>query len=128
MFRIKMIHRLFSRGCLLLLAPLLLTSLTPAAMASDGDGEGEKRLVITVVEEIPVEDIEDDSVPLAGFSDMAAADRGGQRHAALMGLTLLCTILYVTYFSRYEKRLFALRLEAAAAEERSMRRRREVHE
>jgi len=95
---------------------LLLSGLFPAppARAAGEENGRDGTLTITVVEEIPAEDIEESAVPLADFPDSVA--RRGTRHAVMMGLTLLAVTAYVLYFSRYEKKLFLLRRQAARAE------------
>lgn len=108
--------------CLLLTALiLLLTPRTSARAADSGDGGGARRqLVITVVEEIPAEEIEEEAVPLAAVPDTASGRE--TRHAGMMGLTLAAVIFYVLYFGRYERKLLALRREAARAESDFLRR------
>ena len=108
--------------CLLLTALiLLLTPRTSARAADSGDGGSARRqLVITVVEEIPAEEIEEEAVPLAAVPDTASGRE--TRHAGMMGLTLAAVIFYVLYFGRYERKLLALRREAARAESDFLRR------
>lgn len=109
-----------------LLAALVLVCLVPLeerAAAADEPEPERKKLVITVVEEIPAEEIPDNAVPLAPLPETAS--RSGWRHAALMGLALLAVIAYVWYFSRYERKLFLLRRQAVRAESAWMRRTRE---
>ena len=81
---------------------------------SETETTSEKQLVITVVEDIPAMDIEENEVPLAAFPDTAG--RSGTRHAVLMGLVLACVLAYVIYMGRYEKKLAVLRHKAARAE------------
>lgn len=107
--------------CVLLLCLTLGGAALPALAA---EASPRPTLTITVVERIPAEDIEENPVPLAALPDSAA--RSGLRHALLMGATLLAVIAYCVYFSRYEARLFRLRLQAARCEQRAMRRNGEV--
>ena len=100
-------------ACLLLAMALLMLLPAPKAYADTEDG---KKLVVTAVEEIPAEEIEDNDVPLTSFSENGADITDGTRHVLLMGLTLLLVVMYVLYFSAYEKRLNALRWKAAEAE------------
>ena len=100
-------------ACLLLATALLAMLPAPKACADTEDG---KKLVVTVVEEIPAEEIEDDDVPLASFSEIVSDSTDGPRHVLLMSLLLVLLVLYVLYFSAYEKRLHALRWKAAEAE------------
>ena len=44
------------------------------------------------------------------------------RHAGMMGLTLAAVVFYVLYFGRYERKLLALRREAARVESSYFRR------
>ncbi|MBQ3755921.1 MAG: hypothetical protein II873_02235 [Oscillospiraceae bacterium] len=100
-------------ACLLLAIVLFTLLTTPRAYADMEDG---RKLVVTVVEEIPAEEIEDDDVPLASFTEIASDITDGTRHVLLMGLLLLLVVVYVLYFIAYEKRLNALRWQAAEAE------------
>ena len=97
----------------LLLAMALLALLPAKAYADTEDG---KKLVVTVVEEIPAEEIADDDVPLTSFSEIGSGITDGTRHVLLMSFLLLLLVMYVLYFSAYEKRLNALRWKAAEAE------------
>lgn len=108
-------------ACLVLMLGILSAAAPQKAFA---DSEEEKTLVVTVVEEIPVEEIEDDDVPLASFGDTGKGVPDGTRHTILAGALLLAVALYVVYFVAYEKRLGALREEAAEAESRWHARRR----
>ena len=100
-------------ACLLLALVLLTLLPAPRAFADTEDG---KKLVVTVVEKIPAEEIEDDDVPLASFSEIGSDITDGPRHVLLMSLLLLVVAAYVLYFGAYEKRLNALRWQAAEAE------------
>ena len=85
--------------------------------AGAGSGiPGERReLKITVVEDIPAAEIEDEAVPLAGVP--GTETRSGMRHMIWMGALLAAAIVYVIYFTGYDRRLFRLRKEAARAEQ-----------
>ena len=91
--------------------------------ASSGGTDEGKTLEITVVETIPAEDIEDDAVPLAVFD--APGSRSLLRSALPSAALLAAALLYVLVTVRSEKKLAALRMEAALAEARVMRLRRE---
>lgn len=76
--------------------------------------EPEKELLITVVEDIPAEDIEEEKVPLAASPDTPG--RNGTEHL-LMGIVLLLgSVFYTVYFYHADQKLFTLRREAAEAE------------
>ena len=89
------------------------------AAASESDG---KKLVIEVVEELPADEIEEAEVPLAALPDTEA--RETTRHILLAGLFLAASVTYVVYFSKYDKKLYLLRKEAAQAEKDARNRRR----
>ena len=74
-----------------------------------------RNLKITVVEDIPAAEIEESAVPLAALPDTKA--RRGLQHMIWMGALLAAAAVYVLYFSRYDRRLFLLRREAAEAEQ-----------
>ncbi len=99
--------------CLLLAMALFALLTAPRAYADTEEG---KKLVVTVVEEIPAEEIEDDEVPLTSFSEIGSDITGGTRHVLMMSLVLVLLVMYVLYFSAFEKRLNALRWKAAEAE------------
>ncbi len=99
----------------LMLALALLAMLPPAAYAEQAEPQ---TLIVTVVEEIPADEIEDEDVPLAAFDDAGRGISDATRHVLLMCLLLMCVAVYVFYFSMFEKRLGALRLRAAEAEAR----------
>ena len=104
---------------------VLLTALFGAHAYAAGAESPGNTLEITVVEQIPAEEIDDDEVPLAApFS--GRPERRAFRTAAPAGVMLLVSLLYVAYTMRREKRLAALRMEAARAEARYMRARREA--
>lgn len=100
-------------ACLLLTLFLLFLLPQPSARAENSGDSARKQLVITVVEDIPAEEIEEEAVPLA-VPDIATGRE--TRHAGMMGLTLAAVVFYVLYFGRYEKKLLALRREAARVE------------
>ena len=112
--RNRRLHR--SGGFAALLALTLLFACMVQPVMAEDDSE-EKTLVITVLEDIPAEDIDDAEVPLAAFP---AAEDHSTRHIALMGLTLLAVIAYAIYFGVYDTKLMRLRQEAAAAEHRAV--------
>lgn len=93
-----------------------------SAPAAEKAPEGEEGgLSIEVVEKLSIDDqitIEEDQVPLAAF-DRGPAPAGG-RHVGMMGLVLLASLGYTFYVDRSEKKLFALRLEAAGARREAM--------
>ena len=78
----------------------------------------EKQLVITVVEEMEAEDIEEDEIPLAAFP--TANQQYGRRHAILAGTVFAMTCCYALYFILYEKKLLRLKREAAELEYKRM--------
>lgn len=92
---------------------------TPVPMWADEKNDGEKELVVTVVEDIPAMDIEDGPVPLAA-SPEASLNTAGQRHAVLMGLLLLAVIAYSLYFRTMQMEMFRLRMRAAEAEKKAL--------
>ena len=106
--------------CLLLTAVLIFLLPQTSARAADSGDSARKQLVITVVEEIPAEEIEEEAVPLAAVPDTAPGRE--IRHAGMMALTLAAVVFYVLYFGRYERKLLALRREAARAESGYIRR------
>ena len=114
------------RAALAFAVPALLTALTfpglyLSARAAEGSGPQGAGLQIQVVEELSIDDemiIEDEPVPLAMFTDKPA--QAGPRHAAAMGLVLAASIGYTVYFDLREKKLFALRREAALAQKQAM--------
>ena len=98
----------------LILLLSILSVITPQkAFAETGEA---RTLIVTVVEEIPVDEIDDDDVPLASFGDTGKRISDGTRHVLLMSALLLSVTVYIFYFSTYEKRLGALRSKAAEAE------------
>ena len=106
-------------ACLLLTLFLLFLLPQPSARAENSGDSARKQLVITVVEDIPAEEIEEEAVPLA-VPDIATGRE--TRHAGMMGLTLAAVVFYVLYFGRYERKLLALRREAARVESSYFRR------
>ncbi len=111
------------RVLMILVLFAVLTGLLPFWTAGPAYGASENgKLTITEIEDLPAVDIEENAVPLA--AGPGEASRGGMRHAAMMGLVLAGVTVYVWYFSVMEKRLFALRKQAAEAEIRQRERRR----
>lgn len=96
----------------MILAVLCMIALSAAAVPAAADVQ------ITVVEDIPAAEIEESEVPLAALPG-TAAERGGQ-HALWAGILLAAVVAYVVYFSRYDRRLFRLRQEAARTEQMRM--------
>ena len=95
------------------------------AAVADGTDNGtgaelteQKQLQITVVEDIPAVDIEEDEVPLAALPNTRT--RSGMQHALWMGALLLAVIAYAAYFSAYDRRLSGLRRKAAGMEKKLM--------
>ena len=95
------------------------------ATEADGTDNGtgaelteQKQLQITVVEDIPAVDIEEDEVPLAALPNTRT--RSGMQHALWMGALLLAVIVYAAYFSAYDRRLSGLRRKAAGMEKKLM--------
>ena len=95
--------------------------------------EAGEELTINVEDEIPGEeraaqeaqgltgtvDLEDSGVPLAGFVPSSMdSDSGGDIHIGWMLALLALVLIYVGYFTAYQKRIFSLRREIAAAERR----------
>ena len=98
----------------LLLALAIMSVLLPSRAFAD---IGEARtLIVTVVEEIPADEIDDEDVPLANFDDAGKTVSDQTRHVLLMSGLLLFVLAYAFYFRTYEKRLSSLRLAAAEAE------------
>ena len=96
-------------GCLLFAAVIL----RPAPCYAE---DGPPPFTITVEEEIPAQEIEESSVPLAAFSQ---EDKTSDRVLIVCVVTAAaCAAAYLIYFARLKKRLIALRAEAAAAEQR----------
>lgn len=120
----------WQRGLIFLILTFLLC--IPVLTSAENTAAEEKReLTITVVEDgEEILEIQDRAVPLAAFpgAEPQAVPRNGERHVFLMGAALLAVIAYVWYFSRYEKRLFRLRREAAEAEHRFLEQRRRERE
>ena len=124
------------RAAMLVLSVFLLTgSAMQAGLAvqaeetaaeADGTGggtdaeltEAQRQLQITVVEDIPAVDIEEDEVPLAALPNTRT--RSGRQHVLWMGALLLAVIAYAAYFSAYDRRLSGLRRKAAGMEKRLM--------
>ena len=99
----------------LILSILSAVIMPQKAFADTGEA---RTLIVTVVEEIPVDEIDDDDVPLASFGDAEKRISESTRHVLLMSALLLFVTVYVFYFSTYEKRLGSLRYKAAEAESR----------
>ena len=119
----KTIKRQKRTGWIAVLTAALLLWLASVSLWADASGERPKELVITVVEDIPAADIEDNMVPLAaGPGDMsAAAPQSGYRHACLMGLVLGAAIAYALYFRSLQAEVFRLRIRAAEAERQALK-------
>lgn len=109
---------------LAILSAGLLTCRTVRAAENGTEGAGGtgSEFSIEVVEELSIDDqvmINDEQVPLASF------DRGptpaGNRHAIMMGVVFLTALGYAVYVERHEKKLHALRMEAARAQKEAMR-------
>ena len=101
----------------LLLALAMISFLLPSHAFADEAHTGEARtLIVTVVEEIPADEIDDEDVPLANFDDAGKTVSDQTRHVLLMSGLLLFVLVYAFYFRTYEKRLSSLRLAAAEAE------------
>lgn len=96
-------------GCFLFAALFL----RPAVSYAE---EGKPPFTITVEEEIPAAEIEENEVPLAAFSQEDKTPRPVFIVCAVTAAA--CTAVYLIYFARMKKRLGALRAEAAAAEQR----------
>ena len=113
--------------CFLLTALIAVLAALPvltvcAAGTESGNGEkdpGKGTLTVTVVEDIPAEEIEENEVPLAALPETPA--RRGVRHVLLAALLLASAAGYVVYFRRYDRRLALLRRRAAEAELAAMR-------
>lgn len=71
----------------------------PAAAAEEQGGN----LVITVVEDIPAEDIDDSAVPLAAPG--SRANEIGQRLVLIAGIIFVCALIFVAIMIVREKRL-----------------------
>ena len=108
-------RKLLAAAAALLLALAILSALLPLrAYAETAEA---RTLIVTVVEEIPADEIiDDDDVPLASFDDPGKTISDRTRHVLLMSALLFCVLIYVFYFRTYEKRLSSLRLTAAEAE------------
>jgi len=79
---------------------------------------GNEQLVITVVEEMEAEDIEEDEIPLAAYP--TPNEQYGRRHAILAGTVFAMTCCYALYFILYERKLLRLKQEAAELEYKRM--------
>ena len=106
--------RLLAGALCLLFAFAVLCGIRPQQAYAD-DAEP-KKLIVTVVEEIPADEIEEDDVPLADFSETGKSIPDGTRHILLMSTLLMLVAMYVFYFVQYERRLGKLRWKAAEAE------------
>jgi hypothetical protein len=118
-------HRSLPALISLLCVCVLLTALCGAYVYAAGGESPGNTLEISVVEQIPAEELDDNEVPLASPFP-GGPERSVFRTAAPAGVMLLVSLLYVAFTVRREKRLAALRMEAAHAEERYMRERREA--
>ena len=67
-------------------------------------------------EEAGVVSIEEDDVPLAGFSEVQQDKSDGNIHIIWMCLLLAAALGYIGYFTSYQNRLFDLRRKIAEAE------------
>ena len=79
----------------------------------------EKQLVISVVEELPPMEIEDNPVPLAGAS--GTKNSSENRHLVIMACIFLAVVVYVLVRSQQEKRRVRARLAAARREAQNMK-------
>ena len=86
-------------------------------------GETRRDFRITVVEDIPAVDIEENEVPLAAMPNTKT--RSGVRHAALMTLVLAASIGYIIYADSCDRKILALERRAAEAESDRCRRRKD---
>ena len=98
----------------------LFTGMFFRATPAYGDEE-EGELVITVVEEIPAEDIYDEEVPMAALP--YSANQNGTRHLLMMSALLVLAFGYVGYFSHYEKKIDHLKQMVIEEEEKLMQER-----
>ena len=111
--------------CALVAALILAFSLAMPALAEGEDtSEGQQpELIITVEEEIPAAEIEDDAVPLsAGPAERSAIELP---QVVLMGVAFVASVGYALYFRAQDQRLYELRRTVAEAEWRLVSRRRE---
>ena len=67
-------------------------------------------------EEAGVVSMEEDEVPLAGFSEVQPDKSDGNIHIVWMCLLLAAALGYIGYFTSYQNRLFDLRRKIADAE------------
>ncbi len=81
----------------------------------------ERELVITVVEEIPAEEIYDEEVPMAALP--YSKNQNGTRHLLMMSSLLVLSCAYIGYFHHYEKRIETLRAAVIEKEEELMQKR-----
>ena len=88
----------------------------PAAFENSSGEAGKKPLSITVVEEIPAVDIEENTVPLAAFPEKKTGNE--LRHMVWAGAALLAVLAYLVYFFLYDRKLLRLRNEVIMAEYR----------
>ena len=81
----------------------------------EGDESSDESLRITVVEDMPAEDlIVDENTPLAP----GPGENGDcVMHAILMGAFLILTLGFSRYFLNYDRKLFDLRTRIAEAEQ-----------
>ena len=101
-------------------APVSVPAEVPAVSENAEEEEtGRKTLTITVVEDLPATEIEDEEIPLAAMP--AASSDSGLRHLVWMAVLLAAVIAYICYFGNYDRKLSRLRREAAAAELQMMR-------
>ena len=98
----------------------------PIVLQNDEGGQ----VIIDVEEELPADskalkeqeeaagvvNMEEDAVPLAGFSEVAPAKDAGDIHLVWMVLLLAAALAYIAYFTSYQKKLFDLRRSIADAE------------
>lgn len=98
----------------------------PVVLENEEGGQ----VVIDVEEELPADseelkrqeesagviNMEEDGVPLAGFSEVESDPADGNIHIIWMIVLLAAALGYIGYFTVYQNRLFDLRRKIAAAE------------
>ena len=108
---------------LLLIVSMMLAFGSPRSTgplyAEEGSSEDRPGLTISVVEEIPADDIEETRVPLGALP--TSPDSEGVRHLIPALVLAVCAVVYVIYFFCLERRIFRLRRQAAEAESRAVR-------
>ena len=63
-----------------------------------------------------VENVDEDEVPLAGFSEVDQTAGSGNIHLVWMVLLFAAALAYIIYFSRFQNKIFELRRQIADAE------------